>query len=91
MPDLIDYFIFENVILYALNIPLFYALGSITFLALRGQGATFPYYIPSIVCLVIWLVMSQNPFGIGKVVTKCLVQAIWGKGDQRRVDLEEQS
>jgi hypothetical protein len=74
MPDLIDYFIFENVILYALNIPLFYALGSITFLELRGEN--WVMFVPSWLCLVIWFMASQNPFNVARALTKAIVKLV---------------
>ena len=36
IPDLIDFFIFETMIVMAMNVPLFYAIGSTTLLILGG-------------------------------------------------------
>ena len=68
IPDMIDFLVFETVVGYALNIPLLYGIGSIIFLSLRGDAPNFGYYIPSIICIIVWFLSVQSPFGLYKKI-----------------------
>ena len=62
--DLLDVNIFETVVGFALNIPCIYGLSSILFLYLKEDAKNFSYYLPSILCLVVWFLSVQSPFGL---------------------------
>ena len=74
IPDLLDVMIFETCIKFALNIPCLYGVSSIFFLALRGDAKNFAYYIPSILCLIVWLISVVNPCNICQSIVDCLVE-----------------
>lgn len=62
--DLLDISVFETIAGFALNIPLFYGVSSIVFLKIRGDAVDFSYYVPSILCIVIWFFSVQSPFNL---------------------------
>ena len=73
MTDLLDVLVFETCVGFALNIPLFYGVSSIVFLSLRGDASNFAYYIPSILCIILWFLSVQNPFDLyQKIVDKLI-------------------
>lgn len=71
--DLIDVMVFETVVGFALNVPLFYGVSSIIFLAVREDAHNFAYYIPSILCLIVWFMSVQNPCDVYQKIIDCLV------------------
>lgn len=64
IPDLIDFLVFEQAIYFSFNFPLLYGIGSITFTALRGDALNFGFYLPSIICIIIWFLTVHSPFNI---------------------------
>ena len=73
IPVMIDFLAFETCIGFALNFPLLYGLGSILFLSLRNDAPNFGYYVPSILCIVVWFLSVQSPFGIHKKIVDCIM------------------
>ena len=71
--DLLDINIFETVVGFALNIPMIYGVSSIVFLYIRGDAHNFSYYVPSILCLVFWLITFQNPCDVCHKTTDLLI------------------
>ena len=64
VPDLLNFFVFETVIIYAMNVPLFYAAGSLVLIYLNNPNESLLYIIPSVIIFFIWFFSSQNPFGV---------------------------
>lgn len=64
IPDLLDINIFETVTGLALNIPLLYAISSVVFLKLNGDAENFGYYVPSILCFLVWFMSVESPVNI---------------------------
>ena len=79
IPDLLSFFIFETVILYAMNVPLFYAVGSIVLTYANHPNESAVYAIPNIIIIVIWFISSQNPFGFFQKMVKQIQECVWGK------------
>ena len=84
IPDMIDFLVFETCVGYALNFPLLYGLGSIIFLNLRGDAPNFGYYVPSILCIIIWFISVQSPFGIHRKIVDCLINCLYGKEKEKK-------
>ena len=83
IPDMVDFLVFETVIGYALNFPLLYGMGSIIFLNLRGDAPNFGYYVPSILCIIVWFFSVQSPLGIHRKIVDCLMRCIYGEEEQK--------
>jgi hypothetical protein len=76
IPDMIDFLVFESVVEYALNFPLLYGVGSIVFLSLRDDAPNFGYYVPSIVCVIVWFLSVQSPFGMCRKIVETLIDCL---------------
>ncbi len=77
--DMIDFLVFETCVGYALNFPLLYGTGSIIFLFLRDDAPNFGYYVPSILCIIIWFFSVQSPFGFYRRFVDCLMKCFYGE------------
>ena len=66
LPYMVNFFVFETVISYAMNVPLFYAMGSLFHIYMRAENTQILNVFPSFICIFIWFVSSQNPFGLFK-------------------------
>ena len=75
--DLIDINVFETVVGFSLNVPVIYGISSILFLNLREDADDFSFYVPSILCLVIWFLSVQSPFNLYSKLINCLVTNIF--------------
>lgn len=77
IPELVDFIIFENCCSYLMHVPAIYAAGSLTFMYLTsptGDSSLFNWnYLPSILCVGLWIFCVLNPFSIFNKVTKCIV------------------
>ena len=71
IPDMIDYLIFEICIGYAMNVPLLYGTGSLFLLGLSGYAPSPTYYLPSIICIIIWFISIVNPCSFLTKITSC--------------------
>ena len=71
--DLIDITVFQHVATLTLNIPLLYSIGSIIFLALSPTDYNFGFYVPSILCLIIWFLSVQSPFNLYTKLLDCII------------------
>ena len=92
LPYIVDFFVFETVIAYAMNIPLVYAAGSLFHIYMRGENLTPVHTLPSFICIIIWFLSSQNPFGIFKRLTSFLEKKLMKKtyeSEERVVDANE--
>lgn len=79
IPDLIDYLVFETCVGYAMNFPLLYGVGSIVFINLRNDAPNFGYYVPSILCIVVWFIAVQSPFGICRCIVGTFMKCFYGE------------
>ena len=52
-----------------MNVPLIYGTGSLFLLALSGYAPTNYYFIPSIVCIIIWFISIANPCSLLSRIT----------------------
>ena len=73
IPDMLDLLIYETCIGYAQNIPALYGVSSILFMAIRNDAVNFTYYIPSIMCLILWFISVENPFGLYHRLAECMI------------------
>ena len=72
--DLLDISVFETVVGFALNIPLLYGVASIVFLKIRGDASNFSYYVPSMLCILVWFLSIQSPFDFHGRLVNCLIK-----------------
>ena len=72
--DLIDITVFHHVANLTLNISLLYGVGSITFLALSETEYEFGFYVPSILCIVVWFLSIQSPFNLFSRLVDCIIK-----------------
>ena len=77
MTDLLEMSIFETVVGFSLNIPLIYGISSAFFLKIRGDDHHPTYYIPSILCVVVWVLSVHSPFNIYRKVINWLVSNLF--------------
>ena len=82
IPDLLDISIFKLCTRFAANIPLLYGVASILFIALRGDARDFSYYVPSILCIILWIINSINPRSIRNRIGVCLIEFFHKKPDE---------
>lgn len=68
IPELFDFIIFENSCSFLQHVPLVYGAGSLVWMHLYGAGHQYSYFsinfLPSILCIVFWLIYLLNPFSI---------------------------
>lgn len=57
-----------------MNVPLLYGVGSLFLLGLSGYAPNNTYYIPSIVCIIIWFISIANPCSILSRMTSCCTE-----------------
>ena len=74
IPDLLDISIFKLCTRFAANIPLLYGIASILFVALRGDAKNFSYFVPSILCIILWLINIINPWSYRNKLGICLIE-----------------
>ena len=82
-----------------MNIPLIYAGGSLFHIYMSGENLSLVHMVPSYICIVIWLISSQNPFGVFKKFASFLERKIMRKAyeregkktnnDETEIDLDE--
>ena len=79
IPELFDLLISEASFTVLQYVPLFYGIGSLTFIQLIGQGDGEPYRnlhyhtIPSFLSILIWGTIMIDPKGInGRIITKIM-------------------
>ena len=76
IPELVDFIIFENCCSYLQHVPLVYAAGSLTFIYLTETMPENTFnmnYIPSLLCLLMWLFCTINPFSILNKLNKFII------------------
>ena len=61
-----------------MNFSLLYGVGSIVFINLRGDAPNFGYYVPSILCIVVWFFAVQSPFGICRCIVGSFMKCFYG-------------
>lgn len=76
IPELVDFIIFQTCCSYLQHVPLIYAAGSLTYMYLTENTETNMFslrYVPSILCIGVWILGVMNPFSILNKLTKRII------------------
>lgn len=88
IPELFDFIIFETSCSYLQHVPLIYGLGSTMFMTILGTGGNKLNYIPSFLCLGIWLINLIDPFSILKRFIKYIASCLLKVDEEQVIEIK---